>query len=160
MGRTGTLPPDTKAFLYYYTSPETPRIAGELRLRVIPSDGPASFESGSDLGFKGQIWSRSLYVLSKYYIPLYEKLREEGYVPDDLNAVLSTFPPGLPRSQPLYTINDTFIIDFSNYARIFTIITEQGVGSLRFYGVLRDYGYSRPPYTGAYTNHYIPILLD
>ena len=42
-------PPDTKAFLYYSMSPEKPRIAGELRLRVTSSDDVASFESGSDL---------------------------------------------------------------------------------------------------------------
>jgi hypothetical protein len=42
-----SFPPDTKAFLYYFTSPEKPRIAGELRLRVASSDDPASFKSGS-----------------------------------------------------------------------------------------------------------------
>ena len=29
-------------------------------------------------------------MLSKYYLPLYEKLRKEGFVPDELNAALST----------------------------------------------------------------------
>ena len=72
-----SIPPGTKAFLYYFTSQQRPRIAGELRLRVVPSDDPASFESESDLlRFNCQIWSRSLYMLSKYYIPLYEKLKE------------------------------------------------------------------------------------
>ena len=42
-------PSGTKAFLYYSMSPEKSRIDGELRLRVTSSDGPASFESGSDL---------------------------------------------------------------------------------------------------------------
>ena len=85
-------PPDTTAFLYYSTSPERPPISGELRLRVASSDDHASFESGSDLLLvNGQLWSRSLYVVSKFYPPLYEKLREEGFVSDELNAILSTF---------------------------------------------------------------------
>ena len=41
-------PPDTKAFPYYFTSPENPSIAGELRFRVASSDDLASFKSGSD----------------------------------------------------------------------------------------------------------------
>ena len=90
-------PPDTKAFLYYSTLPGKPRIAGELRFRVTSSDDPASFESGSDLVDKnGQTWSRPLFVLPKYYIPLYEKLREELFVPDDLNTALSTFSDRFP----------------------------------------------------------------
>jgi hypothetical protein len=85
-------PTDTKAFLYYFTSPNKPHIAGELRLRVAPSNDFSSFESGSDLlKPNGQPWSRPLYVLPKHYIPLYEKLREDRLVPDDLDAVLSTF---------------------------------------------------------------------
>ena len=80
-GKGRTVPPDTKAFLYYYTSREMPRIAGELRLRVVPSDDPASYEKGSDLRFNGQMWSRSLYMLSKHNIPLYEKLKEERLFP-------------------------------------------------------------------------------
>ena len=103
-----SLPPDTKIFLYYYTSPENPRIAGELRFRVASSDDHASFESGSDLLLTNdQIWSRSLYSLQKRYPFLYEKLREERLVPDDLDTVLSTFPLknlSHPRSRILYTL--------------------------------------------------------
>ena len=62
-------PPDTKVFLYYFIPPGKPRIAGELRLRVASSDDYASFEGGSD------IWLRLLYSVSKYYTPLYEKLK-------------------------------------------------------------------------------------
>ena len=48
----------------------------------VVNDDPASFESGSDLlRTNGQIWSRPLYVLPKFYILLYEKLREEHLVP-------------------------------------------------------------------------------
>ena len=162
-GKRTTTPPDTKAFLYYFKSPEKRDITGELRLRVVSSDDPASFDSGSDLlRLNGQIWSRSLYVLSKQYVPLYEKLKEEQLVPDYLDAILSTFPQAILRSQILYTLNDTFIIDFSNYSTAFTIITEQGVDTLRFrlpFLDTRDWCKCLP-YTGAYTNHHITILLD
>ena len=111
--------PDTKAFLYYFTSPENPRIAEELRLRVLSSDDPASFESESDLlllNFQPLAWSCPLYVLSKSYIPLFENLREERFVSDDLDAAVLTLTPRSPRyrqRQLLYTLNDTFIVDFS-----------------------------------------------
>ena len=92
-------------------------------------------------------------MLSKRYIPLYEKLREEGFVPDDLDEILSTFPPGVPRSQPLYTLDDTFIIDSSIRTKAFTIITEQGVEMLPFDDLFYDSRFKGLPYTGAYTNH-------
>ena len=76
--------PPVKAFLYYSMPPEKPRFAGELRLRVTSGDDPASFESGSDLlRTNSQPWSRPLYILQKHYLPLYEKLREERFIPDN-----------------------------------------------------------------------------
>jgi hypothetical protein len=159
-------PPDTESFLYYYTPPEKPRIAAELRLRVTPSDKPASFESGSDLlKSDGRPWSRPLSVLSKYYKPLYEKLREDGLVPDDLHAILSTSTtkfPSYSRRQFLYTLNDTFIVDFSSSAHYFFVITEQGMEMLRFRKpfVENRGGRQINPYTGAFPNHHLSILLD
>jgi hypothetical protein len=157
-------PPDNKFYLYYFTPPEKPRIAAELRLRVTSSD--ASFESGSDLlKLNGQPWSRPLCVLSKYYNPLYEKLREDRLVPDDLDAILSTFTSRLPstnRTQLLYTLNDTFIIDFSGTERSFFVITEKGIESLLFVTPFFESrgGLKTFPYTGAFTNHHLSILLD
>ena len=156
-------PPGTRAFLYYSMSPDKPRIAGELRLRVAPSDDPASFKSGSDLLLtNGQPWSRPLYALSKIYFPLYEKLREERLVPDDLDKVLSTLSiknPRYRRNHLLYSFNDTFIVDFSSAVLIIFVITEQGVARLPF---LRQFTDCRKmcrysPYTGAYTNHLLYI---
>ena len=154
-------PPDTNAFLYYSMSPERPRIAGELRLRVTSSSDPASFESGSDLlRPDGQPWSRSLYHLSRYYAPLYEKLREDLLIPDDLHTVLATLPSRryrFSRSHILYTLNDTFIVHFSSARMLFILITEQGVEELRLVA-FSDWRENRDPrpYTGAYTSH---ILL-
>ena len=157
-------PPDMKAFLYYATSPEKLRIAGELRLRVTSSDDPASFESGSDLlRPNGQLWRRPLYFLSKCYYFLYEKLREDGLVSDDLDKILSTLPSTNPKyrqSQILYTLNDPFIIDFS-YPGFLFVITEQGVNRLPFLEMIFG-GRSKwkdTSHTGAYTNHHLSILL-
>ena len=152
-------PPDTNAFLYYTVPSERPRIGGELRLRVTSSDDPASFASGSDLlQINGQPWSRPLIVISKNYLPLYAKLREDGLVPDELDSVLSALPSKrfiYSRSQILYTLNDTFIVDFSQHTQFFSVITEQGMETLGFHTTFFD---SRAlvrhtPYTGAYTNH-------
>ena len=145
-------------------SPEKPRIAGELRLRVTSSDDPASFESGSDLlRTDGLLWSRPLYVLSKYFPFLYEKLREERFVPDDLDRALLTLPSVKVnnRCQILHTLNDTIIIDFSIHKPSFFIITEQGVGNLLNRNVFVDTRRTvmRAPYTGTYTNHYLSLLL-
>jgi len=144
-------PPDTTAFLYYFTSPGKPRISGEVRFRVASNDDHVSFESGSDLlRLDGQPWSRSLYSVSKYHIPLYEKLREDGFVPDDLDAVLSTFPPIVRSNQHLYTLNDTFILDFEIDKPSFTVITEKGMGKVQFMAPSSEYTRKRrAPYTGS-----------
>ena len=159
--RVHPYPPDTMAFLYYSTSPKRPPIAGELRLRVTSSDDHASFESGFDLlTLNGQQpWSRSLYHVSKFFLPLYEKLREDGLVSDDLDAFLSTLPPKLPRCQLLYTLNDTFVIDFSFTKQTLFAITEHGITPLSFNGPWVEWRPdSRAPYTGIYTNHTISRL--
>jgi hypothetical protein len=157
-------PPDTDAFLYYSMLPERPPIAGELRLRVTSSDDPASFGSGSDLlRADGLPWSRPLLTL-KYYFPLYEKLREEGFVSDHLDAALSTLPYlkfSYRRSHYLYTLNDTFIVDFSSLWTFFFVITEQGTESISFTDMFLDVREmcKYATYTGADTNHHISILL-
>jgi hypothetical protein len=187
-------PPDTKAFLYYSTPPNQPRIAGELRLRVTSSDDPASFHSGSDLLISNdRPWSRPLHVVSKCYTPLYENMRDDQLIPDDLHAILSTFPPLSPRyrrRQLLYTINDTFIIDFSVVYRKFCVITENGLEILQLVKLFAADGPTRSviteqgaemlknpeeftakrstlssPYTGTYTNDhlsrfYTPSLMN
>jgi hypothetical protein len=139
-------------------SPEKPPIAGELRFRVTSNDVPASFWSGSDLlQLDGRPWSRPLLILLTRYLPLYEKLREDGFVSDDLDADLSTFSTikynFTYKSQVLYTINDTFIVDFGIKRGGFTVITEQGAEHIPFTRLFFDSHESiGTPYTGAYTN--------
>ena len=114
----------------------------------------------------GQLWSRPLYSLSKYYVPLYEKLREDRLISDDLDTVLSNLPSKLQlfrRRNYFYTLNDTFVFDFSHDALIFFVITEQGVESLSFQHTFsdnREMWKARPrPYTGAYTSYHLSVLL-
>jgi hypothetical protein len=160
-------PPDTNAFLYYFTSPIKPRLAGELRLRVAPSDNVASFESGSDLLLlNGQPWSYPLFALPKYYISLYKKLKEDRLVPDDMDAVLSTLSQRFSRyrlSQRLYTLNDAFIVNFSCKEVDLSATTEQGMEVIRLAGSFFEFRngiHGVRPYTGAYINHHLSILLD
>jgi hypothetical protein len=151
-------PLSVKGFLYYFTKPDKPPLSGELRMRVTSSDDPASFESGSD--FKkpnGQPWSRPLFVVSRSYTPLYEKLREERLVPDDLDAVLPTLHRRSPKGQFLYTLNDTFFVDFGADTYYITVLTEQGIEVLKVIGLFSEHRISdgkRQPYIGAYTSRY------
>jgi hypothetical protein len=133
-------------------SQEKPRIAGELRLRVTSSDDAASFESGSDLlRLNGRPWSRPLCSLPKHYSTLYEKLREDGFIPDDLDRALSTLPSALlsRRSHVLFTLNDTFIVHFSIMPYL-NVVTEKGTRKMRFPSLFIDHRDMRKaiPYTG------------
>ena len=154
-------PQDTKAFLYYSTSPEKPRIAGEIRLRVTSGNDPGFFKSGSDLlRPDGRPWSLPLYILSKAFLPLYEKLREDRFISDDFHSVLEALPSRryqFELSQVLYRLNDTFIIDFSSRT-VFFVITERGVERLPFDGVFLD-EHKSGRYRGAYTSHHLSIFL-
>ena len=159
-------PPNTKAFLYYFKSPDKPRIAGELRFRVASSDDHVAFQSGFDLlKPNGQLWSRPLHVVSKSYTPLYENMRGDRLIPDDLDANLSTLPPLSPRyrrCQTLYTLNDRFTIDFSTDQH-FCVVTEQGVETLHLLRQFVERQFvenqekRRLPYKGAYSNVHLSI---
>ena len=101
----------------------------------------------------GQTWVRPLFFLSKYHIPLYEKLREELFVLVDLNTALSTFPDRFPHyrgyyQKSLYALNDTFILNFGSPEQRFTVITEQGKKTLRLPLLFGEYGAKHLPYTG------------
>ena len=160
-------PPDTEAFLYYSIPPGKPRIAGELRLRVASSNDVASFKSGSDLlRPNGHPWTRPLYSIPKIHSHLYEKLREENLVSDDLDRVLSTSlsinPNPAHRSHILYTLNDIFIVNFSITTTTLFVVTEKSVQKMELYRIFSD-GRGIPtgirPYSGIYTNHLLSILL-
>ena len=165
MGLYPSYPPNTKAFLYYFIASGKPRIAGELRLRVASSDDSASFESGSDLLLTdGRPWARPLHNISKYHLPLYEKLREDGFISDDLDKALSTLPQTkykFRRVPIIYTLNDRFIIDFGCSTSVFIVVTEQGVEKLKLQRMFFDYRKKckSSPYTGCiYKLPYFSVL--
>jgi hypothetical protein len=153
-------PAHTKAFLYYSAPAERPRMAGELRLRLASDDNFASFESGSDLLQRnGRPWSLPLYCVSKYssYRLLYEKLREERLVPDDLDAALSTLPAKMctySLGHVLFTLNDPFILNLNAQSVTLLIITGQGVEKVRFYSRIEG------PYTGGYLSKCLNSYSD
>ena len=87
----------------------------------------------------GRPWSLSLYKISKYDVPLYEKLGEDGLVQTTwTDAVLSTLPRILRKCQELYTLNDTFVVDFSSQDLYITVITEEKIETLRVRVLRRD----------------------
>ena len=164
-------PQDTEAFLYYSIPPGKPRIAGELRLRVTSSNDVASFNSGSDLlRLNGHPWKRPLYSIAKSHPPVYEKLREENFVSDDIDRVLSTSlsikqkNPIIPSisSQVLYSLHDSFIVDFNCTKSDLFVVTEQGLQRMELGKLFSDSRGFIPgigPYTGANTNHLLSILI-
>ena len=110
------------------------RIAGELRLRVVSSKDAASFESGKEP------------------------------VPDDLDTVLEAFPTRKIRrglSQVLYTLNDSFVVDFRSALKVFCVISdsEQAMYRPPFHNIFNDGRDSHhKPYKGAYNYYYTTLL--
>jgi hypothetical protein len=60
------------------------------------------------------------------------------------------------------TVNDTFMVDFSCTSHYLFVITEQSMKMLHFTTPLFESrgGLKKLPYTGAFTNHHLSILLD
>ena len=90
-------------------------------------------------------------------------MREDQLVPDDLDTALSNLRSEkltYRRSHLVYSLNDTFIIDFSSIGMEFHVVTEQGLAILPFQKPFSDYRkmYMSKPYTGAYTNHHLSKL--
>ena len=95
---------------------------------------------------------------------LYEKLKEERLVPDDLDAALSTLRSKVSRyrqSQILYTLNDIFVLNFSSCKPKFTVVTEEGMEVLVLDKAFCECRatYKAAPYTGAYTNYHLSMIL-
>ena len=152
-----SIPPGTKAFLYYFTSQQRPRIAGELRSELyqvmILHLLRASLTSWDSTVRYGRIH----FTCSQNIIFLCMKnWRKNTICSTRLGRSFIDFcSNGAQISTSLY-------IDFSNHSTAFIIITKQSVEALQFGGLFLDdrHESKRPPYTCAYTNHHTPILLD
>ena len=62
---------------------------------------------------------------------LYEKLRQDQLIPDDLDGALATIPKNLiqySRNSVLYTLNDTFILNVSHSTPYFFAVIESRRG--------------------------------
>ena len=134
-------------------TPEKPRIAGELPFRVTSGNDPSLFESGSDLlRPDGHPCSRPLYFL---YILCMKNLGKIDLL-RTMVRILVAFPSRRcvyrPTSHALYTLNVTFIVDFSRSTTIFFVIAEQGVNRLPFDKLFLDWRlkWDARPYTGAH----------
>ncbi|KAF9030170.1 hypothetical protein BJ165DRAFT_1411436 [Panaeolus papilionaceus] len=85
-------PDGTRGFLYYHTPANRPRISGQLRFRITPSDDPASFPCGYDLDTLRTThslpypWNVSILKLvgGQHYTNLVSQLVSEGLVEETL----------------------------------------------------------------------------
>lgn len=81
--------PKSPAFLYYHLPPGLPEMAGEVRIRLVSSPNPSSFDSGTDLIQREGMWSLPLIALASNpsYTGLVDLLLRDGLVtPATLSA--------------------------------------------------------------------------
>ena len=97
--------------------------------------------------------SRPLIRISKHYPSLYENLREDGMISNNLDTVLAAFPSKIPANSRLFhTLNDTFLYDFGSKKFHFLAVTEQGAERVSLFDIMsdaRDHMRNSRPYTGA-----------
>ena len=156
-----------KAFLYYYTSPEkTPASLGNYAFELHQVMILRLSKVESDLCEQTVCRGRVHFILFQNPITsLYEKLRLDQLIPDDLDGALATIPKNLiqySRNNVLYTLNDTFTSMSLTLRRISSPLPDQGVESLRLIRLFfrcSSNVYECRPYTGADTNHHLLILL-
>ncbi|KAF9049182.1 hypothetical protein BJ165DRAFT_1526545 [Panaeolus papilionaceus] len=133
-------PRGTRGFLYYHQQPDRPRISGQLRFRITPSDDPASFSYGYDLNqptSRLQPWTLPLVCLiarkSKRHI--LSQLENDGLIDhslvQSLNNNLHSLRKHDQRSHYLFTLFDPWEINFSNTRITLRAVTELGQGEIK-----------------------------
>ncbi|KAG6853306.1 hypothetical protein C0991_005315 [Blastosporella zonata] len=143
-------PPNTRGFLYYHQTPDAFR-SGQIRFRVIPSDGPCTFSQGKDLFMESRAvpWSLPLTTLVQpNYAPLKSLLLEEGLIDDATIRI----PPNRQQrfSINLHSLEQPFVIDLQDMAMNFNVVTEQSFSLVHFtqFWSERRNGVLRNPYSG------------
>ncbi|KAF9042428.1 hypothetical protein BJ165DRAFT_1406083 [Panaeolus papilionaceus] len=143
-GPQAPFPSGTRGFLYYYSPSDRPRIAGQLRFRVTPSEDPISFPHGHDLtlphtrSYSPTPWSIPLlYVLdTKCYAGLLSHLVYEGLVEESLvESIREVGPHHKSRCAVnyLFKLSDPFEFNYINSPHmIFQAVTESGRASIIF----------------------------
>lgn len=143
-GRYFLYPSGTRGFLYYHWPSDRPRISGEIRFRITPSDNPASFSHGYDLPqrpskFRRQKpWFLSLLSIPqrKSYNCILTQLESDGLITHNLAEVVrnvATLRPISAASHLLFTLSDPFEINYANSPVItFRAVTEQSQHEMYF----------------------------
>ncbi|CAA7262207.1 unnamed protein product [Cyclocybe aegerita] len=141
-------PNNSRGFLYYFSPPDRPRIAGELRFRLTESDDPSTFGSGKDIRVSStnEPWRRPLYSLAQnphaQTRPLYDQLVEQELVPSALAAALDKLPKlslMYTRCRILHTLDDPFPLDLAANWQSMVAISEEGVGQISLLKQFRDH---------------------
>ncbi|KAK0216548.1 hypothetical protein EDD85DRAFT_435829 [Armillaria nabsnona] len=132
----GIYPNQTTGFYYYWTHPDLPPTAGQLRFRLTPSNDPSLFKSGSDLlkpnGLPWTVSVARLFGLQKaYYAHI---LLEDGLVTKDL---ISSEYFRLHRqhrlqlqSVLLQSFEEVFPLDLPCRSQALNMVTPRGVESI------------------------------
>ncbi|KAF9035122.1 hypothetical protein BJ165DRAFT_1510297 [Panaeolus papilionaceus] len=133
-------PRGTRGFLYYHRQPDRPRISGQLRFRITPSDDLASFSYGYDLKqptSRLRPWTLPLVCSiareSKKHI--LSQLENDGLIDHSLVQSLHNLHSLRrhdPRAHYLFTLFDPWEINFSNSLMILRAVTELGQGEIKF----------------------------
>ncbi|KAF9042423.1 hypothetical protein BJ165DRAFT_265949 [Panaeolus papilionaceus] len=143
-GRYFLYPSGTRGFLYYHWPSDRPRISGEIRFRITPSDNPASFSHGYDLPqrpskFRRQKpWCLSLLSIPqrKSYNCILTQLESDGLITNNLAEVVrnvASLRPISPASHLLFTLSDPLEINYANSPVItFRAVTEQSQHEMYF----------------------------
>ncbi|RDB30810.1 hypothetical protein Hypma_005772 [Hypsizygus marmoreus] len=123
-------PPGTRGFLYYYSDPKLPSIAGELRFRITPSSDPGTFYHGNDLlRANGTPWSIRLLPIAVQHLHsgLRRLLLKDKLVTETILRVCQTLAKDhvekLRTQLPvIYSFGQPFLIDFSKHSLRFWVV--------------------------------------
>ena len=140
-------PPDTRGFLYYYTPPKAPPLAGEVRFRL--ASDLDSFHDGTDLLSIDKIpWSISLFDLANLstHLRLREQLLADGLISQaTLDKWAGNKPPLLYERYRvgrnrivLYYLRQPFFLRFNANFIVFNTATREQIGLCIMQNPLKD----------------------
>ncbi|KAF8350383.1 hypothetical protein F5887DRAFT_1069407 [Amanita rubescens] len=150
-------PQNTRGFLYYYTPPKAPPLAGEVRFRC--ANSLKDFPNGKDLLSINKFtpWSIPLYALANRVS--YSGIREQLMLDDlvsqtmfdkwDRNAI--SFSPGVNLPLPiLYYLRQPVLLPFDRRDFAFYTVTKEKIGVCRTHNLfLLSEELKTPPHSGS-----------
>ena len=150
-------PPGSHGFLYYYTDPSLPDVAGEVRFRLTANNDPSNFDRGRDfLRPHGLPWAISLLNISrvKYREALKRQLQEDGLVdPGVMQRCERLFKNSTWNIAPhiiLYSLHQPFVVDLGATSFDVGVVTDdsESIHRCTIRAVFRVD--RRRPYTGMF----------